>query len=341
MTKAFIKEIAYYLPSQTLDNHQLAELYPEWTPEKIEQKTGIRVRHIAECDETSLDMAEKACRKLFKITDLAPSCIDFIILMTETPDYILPASACVLQHRLDVPETCGAFDINLGCSAYVYGLAVAKGLIVTGVANNILLVTAETYSKLIHPMDKSTRTLFGDAATATWIAKDGNIEIDEFDLGTRGKDAEKLIVPAGMFKLPHSKATEKVIVDENGYSRSQENLYMNGNDVFSFSIDVVPQTIERLLKKIDMYDCDISMYILHQANSFMLSYLRKKLKIEKQRFFEDMSEIGNTVSCSLPIAIKRSMELNVFPHNGNVILCGFGVGLSWGAVSLKVKDKVR
>lgn len=341
MNNAYIRNVEYYLPETILGNAELAQLYPEWTEERIVSKTGIRTRHIADSDETSLDMAEKACRVLFERSALEKQDVDFLILMTETPDYLLPASACVLHGKLDLPEDCGAFDVNLGCSAYVYGLILAKSLIVSGMAHNVVLATADTYTKLINPMDKSTRTLFGDAATATWISDTGLIEIGESVFGTRGKAYESLIVPAGLFRTPSCDETKVVRVDENGYSRCQENIFMDGADILSFSIDVVPKTVSQLLKKAELKDEDIALYIFHQANGFMLSYLQKKMKINRERFVESFSDTGNTVSSTIPIALKRCMEDGKLPSKGNIVLCGFGVGLSWGGVRLSIKDGVQ
>lgn len=338
MSKAYIKEIEYYLPNATLENAELSALYPEWSEERIEAKTGIRSRHIAAEGETSLDMAEQACKALFARGDLKKADVDFLILMTETPDYFLPSSACVLHGRLDLPEVCGAFDVNLGCSAYIYGLILAQSLVVSGTAKNVLLVTADTYTKLIHPMDKSTRTLFGDAATATWIGDSGTLSIEESVFGTRGKSYDDLIVPAGAFRTPANEQTKIVHTDESGYSRCAENIFMDGVDIMSFSIDVVPKTVYALLEKAGLQDSDVALYVFHQANDFMLSYLRKKMKIDAARFVESFSDVGNTVSSSIPIALRRCMGDPGLPE-GNIVLCGFGVGLSWGAVRLYLRDK--
>ena len=336
MNDAYIKQIEYHLPKHVLDNNELAALYPEWTAQKIKDKTGICERRIAAADETSLDLAQQAVEKLFISSAIEPEDIDFLILMTETPDYVLPASACVLHGRLGLPESCGALDVNLGCSAYIYGLVLAKGLIRSGMARNVVLVTADTYSKLINPMDKSTRTLFGDAASATWLSSEGDIRIGETDFGTRGSGYGSLIVPAGMFRTPSDASTAEVVEDENGYSRSKDNLYMNGQDIMAFSIDVVPKSVAIVLEKAGIQINGIDRFVFHQANSFMLNYLRKKMKIDTDKFETSFSDIGNTVSSSIPVALKRSMERGEFPAQGNVVLCGFGVGLSWGSVLLEI-----
>lgn len=339
MTDAFLSAIEYYLPKKILSNDELATLYPEWTPEKILNKTGIVERRVVCDDETSLDLALRAAEELFSSGVVRKEEVDFLLFVTETPDYLLPSSACVLHGKLGLPDTCGAFDINLGCSGYVYGLAVAKSLIVSGLAHRVLLLTADTYSKLINPMDKSTRTLFGDAGTASLVSDEGEIRIGEIDLGSRGSGFDRLIVPAGMFRNPSTAETSVVTVDENGYSRSQENVFMSGSDIMAFSIEVVPKTVKRVLEKSGVEQSAVSRFFFHQANAFMLGYLQKKLKIADDRFEMSFSDIGNTVSSSVPIAIKRSMERGDFPKEGLALLCGFGVGLSWGSALLEIGGK--
>lgn len=338
---AYIKAIEYYLPKETLTNEQLADIYPEWTAEKIRSKTGINIRHVAGADETALDLAEQACKKLFEKTVLRVEDVDFIILLTESPDYKLPPSACILQSRLGLPQSIGAFDINLGCSAYIYGLSVAKGLIYAGIARNILLVTTETYSKYIHPMDKSTRTLFGDGAAATWVSNEGQIGIGQFDLHTDGSGADKLIVHAGMARMPSSEETKIEKTDENGYVRSKEHLYMDGVGIFNFTIDAVPKTVNALLTKYGMAIDNVGLYVFHQANAYMLSYLQKKLKISAESFYVNLSEVGNTVSSTIPIAIRDAIDEGRFSESGRVMLVGFGVGLSWGSVMLEINNTIK
>ncbi len=191
---ANIKAISYYLPEKIVTNEELVEEFPEWTVDKIASKVGVSRRHIASDTETAMDLSVKAAEQLFNENqDISRESVDFVILCTQSPDYFLPSSACIVQSRLGLMTTCGAFDYNLGCSGYIYGLAVAKGLICTGIASNILLLTAETYSKYLHRKDKGNRTIFGDAATATVISNDGFAEIGDFALGTDGSGAKNLI----------------------------------------------------------------------------------------------------------------------------------------------------
>ena len=301
-------------------NEELVAEFPEWTVEKIANKVGVNRRHIASEDTTASDLAVKAAEKLFsQYPQIKREEIDFVLLCTQSPDYFLPSSACIIQHRLGIPTECGAFDFNLGCSGYVYGLAVAKGLICGGIARNILLLTAETYNKYLHPKDKGNRTIFGDAATATIVSTDGFAEIGNFALGSNGAGADNLIVKTGASRFPNK--AEDLRFDENGNPISSDHLFMNGSEIFSFTQKNVPVVVRETLVKNNLSQEDINLFVFHQANSYMLNFLRKKIKI------------GNTVSNSLPIALADAFANNQL--SGNVLICGFGVGYSWGGSILK------
>lgn len=334
MIKSYIKAISYYLPERNVSNEDLIKEFPEWTVDKIAGKVGINQRHVAGSGETSGDMAEKAAKKLFAEYNILPESIDFIILCTQSPDYFLPTTACILQERLGIPTCSGAFDFNLGCSGYIYGLAISKGLVVAGIAKNVLLLTAETYSKHIHPKDKGNRTIFGDAASATIVSTEGFAEIMNFDLGTDGKGAENLIVSTGGFRQKE-KANDTTF-DDNGNPYSSDHLYMSGSEIFNFTLDIVPNLVKQILEKNHLVKDDIDLCVFHQANRYMLDFLRKKLKIDADKFFYYMSEVGNTVSSTIPIAVKESIKEDKF--KGNILLAGFGVGYSWGGTVLRVNE---
>lgn len=334
MRKAFIKAISYYLPETVITNEQLVAEFPEWTVEKIASKVGVNQRHIATEGETALDLAEKACIRLFEENPtIKREDIDFLVLCTQSPDYILPTSACILQDRLGLNTNIGAFDFNLGCSGYIYGLAIAKGILSAGIAANILLVTAETYNKHLHPRDKGNRTIFGDGASATVISTEGIAEIGEFSLGTDGKGAENLIIKS--YGARHPEKADDLTFDENGNPVSSDWLYMNGSEIFMFTQKAVPKLIKKNIEVNGLTMDDISLVVLHQANSFMLEFLRKKMKIDEDKFFINMAEIGNTVSNSIPIALRDAHNANLL--SGIVLVSGFGVGYSYGACVLKCK----
>jgi 3-oxoacyl-[acyl-carrier-protein] synthase-3 len=332
MKQVYIKAISSFLPEKVVTNEDLISEFPEWTVEKVASKLGINSRHIAAENETAGDMAEMAAVNLFKEWNIDPKSIDFVMLCTQSPDYLLPTTACILQNRLGIPTSSGAIDYNLGCSGYVYGLALAKGLVISGISKNVLLLTSETYSKHIHPKDKGNRTIFGDAATATVISTEGFARIGEFSLGTDGSGANNLIVKTGGMK--HQCPINDVAIDENGTIHSSDNLYMNGTEIFSFTQDNVPPLIDDTLLKNDLSKTDVDLYVFHQANKHMLNFLRKKMKIEEEKFFYCLSESGNTVSSTIPIALKEALAGKHIKEGYKVVIAGFGVGYSWGGCAL-------
>lgn len=327
--KAYIKDIAYYLPTQVLTNEQIAAEFPEWSAEKVANKVGITERHIAAPDETATDMAYQAAERLFA-QGVDRASIDFVLLCTQSGDYFLPSSACILQDRLGLSKNCGALDFNLGCSGYEYGLAVAKGLIVAGISKNILLLTSETYTKYLHPQDKGNRTIFGDGASATLVSTEGFAEIGEVVLGTDGSGAENLIVRS--LGARHKEQLHDLRINEEEGLVSGDHLYMHGGNVFNFTADVVPPMVEELLQKSGLAQDEIDLWVFHQANKYMINYLRKLLDIDKERFYIFMEHVGNTVSSTIPIALVEARKEDKL--HGNVLLAGFGVGLSWGGVML-------
>jgi len=331
--EAYIKAIAYYLPEKVVTNEQLVEEFPEWSVDKIAKKVGINERHIAADDETAGDMAYKAAEKLIVENGVNKSSIDFVLLCTQSPDYFLPSTSCIIQHKLGLSTKCGAFDFNLGCSGYEYGLAMAKSLIVSGIAKNILLLTAETYNKHIHPKDKGNRTIFGDGASASLISKEGFARIGEFVLGTDGSGYDRLIHKTGAMR--HYERMNDIHEDENGNPLSSDHLFMDGKAIFDFTSDVVPPMIEETLQKNNLASDDVDLYVFHQANKYMINYLRKLMEIDKDKFYVYMETVGNTVSSTIPIALCEAQKEDKL--HGNVVLAGFGVGLSYGAVVLECK----
>ena len=330
---AYIKAISYYLPERIVTNDQLVAEFPEWSVDKVAKKVGVNNRHIASEQETAGDLAEKAALKLFQEYNVSPSTIDFILLCTQSPDYFLPSTACVLQHSLGIPTHAGALDFNLGCSGCVYGMAIAKGLIAAGIAKNVLLLTAETYNKYIHPSDKSNRSIFGDGAAACLISTEGFAQIGEFSLGTDGSGADKLIVATGGARQRTQTGTSSI--DEDGHTRYDDYLYMNGSGIFNFTLDTVPPLINELLKKNQTAQDSIDYYVFHQANQFMLSTLRKVCLLPKDKFHINLAETGNTISSTILIGLKDCIDQQIIKPGYRVMIAGFGVGLSWGGTILQ------
>lgn len=331
--KSFIKAISYYLPSKVVTNEDLVKEFPEWTVEKVAAKVGVNERRVVAEDETASDMATQAAETLFKEHSINRSSIDFVLLCTQSPDYFLPTSACLIQNRLGLSTACGALDFNLGCSGFVYGLSLAKGLIAARIAKNVLLLTAETYSKHIHPKDKGNRTIFGDASSATLISTDGYASIEDFCLGTDGRGAENLIVKRGGLRQPNSK--DDIVFDESGNPTSSDYLFMNGGEIFNFTSEAVPILVEQVLEKNQLSKSEIQLFVFHQANKYMMNYLRKLIDIEPERFYYCLEKVGNTVSSTIPIALYEAMKENRIQKGSNVLLAGFGVGYSYGGTLIK------
>lgn len=335
---AYLQVISYYYPERCLTNDELTLLHPAWSADKIASKTGIDKRYLSAENETAMDMAEKVANRLFEEYKIDKSAIDFIILCTQSPDYFLPTSACILQDRLGLKDSCGAFDYNMGCSGFVYGLGLAKGLIASNQARNVLLITSETYTKYLHPEDKSCQTIFGDAAAASLISSEKcewglNAEILNPIYKTIGARYQDLIVKNGAARNP--KNNNEVVFNEDGTFRSASNyLYMDGKSIFDFSAQIVPQVVEQTLRINDYQKEDIDWYIFHQANKFMLNFARMRCGIPSEKFIIDIADGGNTVSSTIPIAIKR-MVSEIKPKD-RLLLCGFGVGLSVAAVVLRI-----
>lgn len=332
---AYIKGISYYLPEKQVNNDELLREFPEWSVDKVAAKVGVNSRHLAAENETAGDMAEKAARNLFAEYNIDPKSIDFIMLCTQSPDYFLPSTACILQNRLGIPTTAGAFDYNLGCSGCIYGLAIAKGFITAGIAKNILLLTAETYQKYLHPSDKSNRSIFGDGAAACLVSTEGFAEVGEFSLGTDGTGAENLIVKTGAAR--HKNATGIYVEDEDGHIRYDDYLYMNGSAIFNFTLDAVPAMMKEILRKNGIEKDEIDYYVFHQANKFMLNTIRKVCLLPKDKFHINLEETGNTVSSTVMIALKDCIQNKRIQSGMNVMITGFGVGLSWGGCMLNFK----
>ena len=336
--RAALKAIKSFLPKNKLTNEQLAEQFGDWHASQILSKTGVSVRGIAGPDECASDLGVKAAQRLFESGECSPDEIDFLIFCTQSPDYFTPTTACVMQDALGLPTSCGAIDINQGCSGYIYGLALAKSLIEAGTARNVLLVTADTYMKFINRRDRSLLTLFGDGAAATLIrAVESERElIGPFVLGSDGRGANQIMVKAGGLRCRPSAETAIEKEDSAGNWRSDENLFMDGADVFSFALRTVPPTLQQLLEKSGLTLGDIDFIFPHQANKFVLERLRAKLKFPAEKFWIDMEDSGNTVSSTIPIALEKALQQERVKPGDRVALVGFGVGYSWGATMVEI-----
>jgi len=337
MTGVCIEAVAYALPQRVLTNDELAIAYPEWGFERLEARTGVKTRHIAGPDETAVDLAQQACESLFADGVVGPDDFDALIFCTETPDHPIPHNSALLHGRLDLPTNVLSFDLNLGCSGYPYGLQIARSLVISGAAGKVLFITADTYSRLIHPGDRATRVLFGDGAAATMLGKcAGGSGIIDVTLATAGKQYKRFIVPAGGSREPRSESTSIEESDRSGNIRSAENIRMDGLGVLSFFNSVIPPAVTDLLQRNNQEVSGVDAFIFHQASATALDSLQKILKIPDEKFIREMAETGNLVSASIPVALKMAMENGRVKRGDLIVLCGFGVGLSWGSALVRL-----
>lgn len=328
-----------HLPEAVLTSQALAAAYPGWTEAKIVEKTGVRERRIAAEGETATDLGEAAVRKLFEQHGVAPQTIDMLVFCTQTPDYPLPGNANLLHARLGLRRDCGSFDYALGCAGYVYGLALVEGLIASGSASRVVLVTCDTYSKLIHPMDRSVRTLFGDAATATLIEAADRSEpaLGPFVFGTDGTGARNLMVPVGGAREPRTTCAAEAAPDAFGNIRGPENLFMNGAEVLAFALKTVPEAARQLMARTQRTIDDYDLVVLHQASALLLDRLQRKLGVCDQRFARRLEDCGNTVSSTIPLALEPYLSRASPPRRA--LLVGFGVGYSWAAGEMLIQKE--
>lgn len=323
MNYAAIGPIAVHLPSKVETNAELQAQFPSWDLDLIYEKTGIYSRHIAEPHECASDLGVAAAKKLFEEHQIDPQSIDFLLLCTQTPDYPLPTTACVMQPRLGLKTSCGALDFNLGCSGFVYGLSLADGLIRSGAAKRVLLITAETYSKYIHPEDRSLRTIFGDGAAATLIESHPEPTLSAFQFGTDGTGANTLLVNKG-----GARPKEDAIQPRHRH-RWPSDLYMDGPSLINFTVAAVPELVNNILNAGGLTREDIDLYILHQATLKMLQQLQERLSLDPERMPVLLREVGNTVSSTIPIVIHELRKSGRLTPGKQHLLIGFGVGWSW------------
>ena len=325
MKSAVITAIEYYLPERTLSNEELIREFPDWSVQKIADKTGIDSRHVSGPAECSSDLAAAAAERLFE-TGVDRASVDYLLFCTQSPDYFLPTTACLLQTRLGIPTSAGALDFNLGCSGYLYGLGLAKGLVETGQASKVLLLTGETYTKMLAREDRSVRTVFGDGGSATVVeavetTPDSLPALGPFVYGTDGRGAGNLIVEYGAFRKP---------MDSEG-APARPTLFMDGGEIFAFTLSTVPKAVTALMNKAGLGPDAVDLYVFHQANRHMLDYLRKKAAIPEEKFLVHLSDCGNTVSATIPITLREAQLAGRLQRGAVLALVGFGVGYSWSA----------
>lgn len=323
MKYATLGHISIHLPERIETNAELSADNPRWDMDLIASKTGVYERRIAAEGETSADLGVKAAEKLFQEHDIDRSSIDFLLFCTQTPDYPLPTSACLIQDRLGLPTSAGALDFNLGCSGFVYGLSLADGLIRSGAAKRILFITSETYSKFIDKNDRSLRTIFGDGAAATLIEASDEQQLSAFKFGTDGSGADTLIVSKGGHR-----ATDEAIGPRKR-KRWKSDLYMDGPALIQFTVGSIPGLADSILKEAALSQNDIDLFLYHQATLKMLDQLIQTMQIDPAKLPVRMEKVGNTVSSTLPILIYQLRQSGELKPDSVNMLVGFGVGWSW------------
>ena len=333
-----IEHIEYYLPAAVVTNEDFSREHRQWVMSQVEERSGVLQRHVAAADETALDLAFEACKQLLTHHPEASERLDAILFCTQSADHPMPPNSCILHKLLNLPDAVLALDFNLACSGFVYGLTLSGGLLSAGYATNILLVTADTYSKLIHPGDRSARVLFGDGAAVTWLtAPDGTTaRLIDVACATSGRDYATFIIPAGGCRLPRSSATQVIETDASGNERTPENIHMSGVDVLNFVKTKVPQQVESLLQKNGLSMADIDLVIFHQASKMALDWLTRRLGVTPERTFTNLSHVGNTVSASIPMALKDAMTAARVRRGDRILLVGFGVGLSYASALMEL-----
>ena len=317
--KVKISAISYHLPDTMEGVDTLQRDNPDWDMPKILEKTGIHNRYISALGETAVDLAFEAGKKLLGSIPSYEE-IDLLILVTQSPDYVLPTSACILHDRLGLSENCMAFDVNLGCSGFVNALSIAGGLIESGVARKGLILCADTYSKFIKKNDRTCRPLFSDGAAAILVEGSDTDCIGPFEFGTDGAGYDRLIVK-------RSGARDAELVADS----CRGSLEMSGSEVFLFTMRVVPPCINTLLNRTGLTLENIDLFVFHQASKLVIENLIRTMSLDKGKVFTNFENIGNTVSASIPIALKDADTQGRLNEGDTVMLIGFGVGLSWGA----------
>ncbi|WP_027720751.1 3-oxoacyl-ACP synthase III family protein [Maridesulfovibrio zosterae] len=317
----FIHKIEYYLPEKTVDCFELDKSKPHWHVQNSLPKTGIRYLHRASNDETTLQIAYKAASKVLENIS-EDSLPDTLIVCTQTPDQLLPHVSACLQHELGLPASTKCFDISLGCSGYSYGLSIAYGYMAAGIAQRVLFVTVDNYSKIIAPDNKAAYIIFSDGSAATILDKPAQNPI--FKFGTDGSRCKSIICNNSAIGVMTGRDSETSI--------AAPDFQMDGYSVFQFTVKTIPQQIAQLATDADVDMADIDLFIFHQASRKVLEAIGKKLKIPENKLIIDLYEVGNTTSSSIPIAIKRAEESGKLKRGDKIMLFGFGIGLSWSGL---------
>lgn len=332
-----IVAISSAVPMNKLELKDLSDCFSELEIKKIIRTTGISSVRISSEDITASDLCFESAEKLIIETKIPRSSIGALIFVSQTPDYKLPQTSHILQSRLGLNKETYCIDIPLGCSGYIHGLLQASLLLNSGCCNYALVLAGDTTSKMINNLDRSLRMVFGDAGSAT-LVKIGN-ENSVFSINSDGSGADQLIIPAGGARTPITLETSIVKIAEDGNMRSNEDLYMDGIGIFNFAINEVPPMFERLINEANWKREEVGTVVFHQANKFMIDYLRKRMNLKSIQVPIDIEIYGNTGPSTIPLLLSnKGNSLGEFQKLEKTILLGFGVGLSWAGVTCNLKD---
>jgi 3-oxoacyl-[acyl-carrier-protein] synthase-3 len=325
-----IKAIAACVPKNISSNYDLGYLIPKDEIEKTINSIGIEEKRFVDNDTCSSDLCVKAAQKLFEDNNIDPNSIDLLLFLSQTPDYKIPATSPRIQHRLGLPKSTACLDLSLGCSGYVYALSTAFAYASMEGVNRVLLLVGETFSKIVNPMDKVNAPLYGDAGTATLVEK-GEFGKSHFSLYSDGEGFHAVKITAGQCRVPATPENLQETEMEGGNIRSKNQVFMDGMNVFNFALKVVPNAIKEIAAKSGNDLEKVDYIVFHQANKFMTDFFVKKLKYKSERVPYCINKFGNTSSASIPLTISSELHDERISDK-NVIMCGFGAGLSWGAV---------
>lgn len=331
-----IKALSAAVPKHIIHNLSYTDVFPEEQVREVVEKVGVYERRFADTNTCSSDLCYTAAQKLLLDNNIDRSEIDLLVFISQTPDYRMPATSITLQHRLGLSNSCIAFDISLGCSAFIYGLSVVYSMMQGGQIRKALLLDGETRSKVYSPKDRRSAFIFGDGGIATLIEKDAKYGDSFFSLNSDGSRANLIMVKGGGYRHPSSEETIKErVVDEYGNIRSDEQGYMNGGDVFNFVIREIPKDIKNTIDFANKTISDFDFFVFHQANNFINSYIAKKMKLPESKLVHTIEKFGNTSSVSVPLTIVSELK-NELVGKKQLLLSAFGVGMTWatGIISL-------
>lgn len=330
-----IKAMSACVPQKIVYNKDLGYLIPEEEIEKTIQNIGVVERRVVDDDVCASDLCYKAALKLMEDNDINPSSIDVLLFMSQTADYRIPATAPILQHRLGLSNDTLCLDLSLGCSGYVFALSTAFAYASMDGVNRVLLLDGETFSKIVNKRDKVDWPLYGDGATATLVEK-GDFEESVFILKSDGSGKDAVIIRDGMRNMiTLESCVERE--EEEGNVRNGLEVFMDGMAVFNFAMKRVPKSIKEIADVTSTALADVDWLVFHQANKFMTDFFTKKLKFDKEKVPYCIQKYGNTSSTSVPLTIVSELR-NKLKDGDRIIMSGFGAGLSWGTVMLKMRD---